>query len=95
MQPNYPVTELRQLIKDARWAIWSFVIINIFVLLFLFVDGIFNKFVFVALFVQVFLLIVWLLPVFFYQVFFKKVSVKYSFYKALASYKDALGYVPW
>ena len=73
MEPNNQVTELKQLIKDARWAIWSFVIINIFVLLFLFVDGIFNKFVFVALFVQSFLLIVWLLPVFFYQVFFKNV----------------------
>ncbi|MCK8129088.1 hypothetical protein MTF66_29025 [Pseudoalteromonas sp. 2CM39R] len=95
MQPENPVTELRQLIKDARWAIWSFVVINAFVLLFFFVDGIFNEFVFVALFVQGLLFTVWLLPVFCYQVFFKKLSVKFAFYKALASYKEALGHVSW
>ncbi len=95
MQPENPVAELKQLIKDARWAIWSFVIINFFVLLFYYVDGIFNEFVFVALFVQGFLFTVWLLPVFFYQVFFNKFSVKYAFFKALASYKEALGHVSW
>ncbi len=64
MQPENPATELRQLINDARWAIWSFVIINIIVLFFYFVDGLVNQFVFVALFIQAFLFVVWLLPVF-------------------------------
>lgn len=95
MQLDIPLAELKQLIKDARRAIWLFVIINVFVLLIFFVDGIFNEFVFVALFVQVFLFTVWLLPVFCYQVFFKKLSAKYAFYKALASYKEALGHVSW
>lgn len=95
MQPENSVMELRQLIKDARWAIWSFVIINLFVLLFFFVDGIFNEFVFLALFVQGLLFTVWLLPVFCYQVFYKKLSVKFAFYKALVSYKEALGQVSW
>jgi len=95
MQLDNHVTELKELIKDARWAIWAFAIINIFVLLFFFVDGIFNEFVFVALFVQLFLFTFWLLPVFFYQVFFKKISVKYAFYTALASYKKALTHVSW
>jgi len=71
MQPDNPVTELRQLIKDARWAIWAFIIINAFVVLFFLIDGIFNEFVFVALFIQAFLFVVWLLPVFCYQVFIK------------------------
>ena len=95
MQLDIPVAELKQLIKDARRAIWLFFIINVFVLLIFFVDGIFNEFVFVALFVQGFLFTVWLLPVFCYQVFFKKLSAKYAFYKALASYKEALGHVSW
>lgn len=95
MQLDIPVAELKQLIKDARRAIWLFVIINVFVLLIFFVDGIFNEFVFVALFVQGFLFTVWLLPVFCYQVFFKKLSANYAFYKALASYKEALGHVSW
>jgi len=95
MQTDNPVIELRQLIKDARWAIWSFVIVNIFVLIFFLVDGVFNEFVFVALFVQAFLFLVWLLPVFCYQVFIKKLSVKYAFYKAMATYKEALSHVSW
>jgi hypothetical protein len=95
MQPENPATELRQLIKDARWAIWSFVIINIVVLFFFFVDGLFNQFVFVALFIQAFLFVVWLLPVFCYQVFYKKLRVKYAIYKALATYKEALSHVSW
>lgn len=95
MQPESQITELRQLIKDARWAIWSFVIINLVVLLMFFVDGIFNEFVFVALLVQALLLLVWLLPIFCYQVFIKNFSVKYAFYKALATYKEALGHVSW
>jgi hypothetical protein len=95
MQPENPVTELRQLIKDARWAILSLVFINVVVLLFFFIDGVFNQFVFVALFIQAFLFVVWLFPVFCYQVFYKKLSVKYAFYKALATYKEALGHVSW
>jgi len=95
MQPKNQVTELRQLIKDARWAIWSVVIINIVVLLFFFADGLFNPFVFVALFIQAFLFVFWLLPVFCCQVFYKKLGVKYSFYRALATYKEALAHVSW
>lgn len=95
MHSDNQTLELRKLIKDARWAIWAFVIINIFVLVFYLADGALNEFVFMALFVQAFLFIVWLLPVFCYQVFFKRVSVKYAFYRALASYKSALGHVTW
>ena len=87
--------ELGQLEKDARWAIWAFAIINFFVLLFFFVDGLFNEFVFVCLFIQVLLFLVWLLPVFCYQVFYKKLRVKHATYKALASYKEAIGHLSW
>jgi hypothetical protein len=71
------------------------VILNFFVLLFFFVNGLFNEFVFVCLFIQVLLVLVWLLPVLCYQVFYKKLRVKYAIYKALASYKDAIGYLSW
>ncbi|GAA5194987.1 hypothetical protein [Ferrimonas gelatinilytica] len=95
MQPDSQSTELRQLVKDARWAIWLFVVVNFFVLVFFLADGIFNEFVFVLLFIQSALLIFWLLPVFCYQVFVKKLRVKLAFYKALASYKEAIGHVSW
>ncbi|XPF94877.1 hypothetical protein ACM9HF_02375 [Colwellia sp. RE-S-Sl-9] len=95
MQSKGNVKELRQLIKDARWAIWAFVIINFFVIVFFIVDGLGNEFVFIALFVQVVLFVIWLLPVFFYQVFIKKLSVKYAFYTSMASYKEVLGHVSW
>jgi hypothetical protein len=95
MQPESAVKELRQLIKDARWAIGAFVIINFLVVVFFIVDGLNNEFVFIALFVQVSLLILWLLPVFCYQIFIKKLSVKYAFYKALATYKEVLGHASW
>ena len=95
MQPESQSSELRQLVKDARWAIWAFAIINIFVLIFFLAYGAFNEFVFVALFVQAFLLVVWLLPVFCYQVFIKQLSVKLAFYKAMATYKEALGHLSW
>jgi hypothetical protein len=95
MQPESQSSELRQLIKDARWAIWLFVIVNFFVLVFFLLDGIFNEFVFVLLFIQSALLIFWLLPVFCYQVFIKKLRVKLAMYKALASYKEAISHVSW
>jgi hypothetical protein len=95
MKPQSSVTELRQLIKDARWAIWAFFIINVFVLILFLVDGILNEFVFMALLIQALLFLGWLLPVFCYQVFFKQKSAKYAFYKAMASYKDALGHLSW
>ena len=95
MQSESQSSELRQLVKDARWAIWLFVIVNFFVLVFFLLDGIFNEFVFVLLFIQSALLIFWLLPVFCYQVFIKKLRVKLAMYKALASYKEATGHVSW
>ncbi len=95
MQSESQSSELRQLIKDARWAIWLFVTVNFFVLVFFLLDGIFNEFVFVLLFIQSALLIFWLLPVFCYQVFIKKLRVKLAMYKALASYKEATGHVSW
>jgi len=81
--------------KDAKKAIWVFAIINIFVLVFYVVDGPFNEFVFVLLFIQAGIFLVWLLPVFIYQVIFKKLSIELSVYKALASYKDLMGHVSW
>ena len=95
MQSESQSSELRQLIKDARWAIWLFVIVNFFVLVFFLLDGIFNEFVFVLLFIQSAFLIFWLLPVFCYQVFIKKLRVKLAMYKTLASYKEAIGHVSW
>ncbi|TVL16971.1 hypothetical protein AYI92_14270 [Shewanella xiamenensis] len=95
MQPESQSSELQLLVKDARWAIWLFVGVNFFVLVFFLADGIFNEFVFVLLFIQSALLIFWLLPVFCYQVFVKKLRVKLAIYKALASYKEAIGHVSW
>ncbi len=87
--------DLRQLVKDAKWAIWAFVILNTFVLVFFFVDGLYNEFVFVLLFIQVFLVLFWLGPVFLYQIFIKKVRIKYAVYRALASYKEAFSHCSW
>ena len=95
MHSNSQTSELRQLINDARWAIWLFVIVNFFVLVFFIADGVFNEFVFVLLFIQLALFFFWLLPVFCYQVFIKKLRVKLAIYKTLASYKYALGHVSW
>lgn len=87
--------DLRQLIKDAKWAIYAFVVINSFALIFYLADGIFDEFVFMALFIQAFLFLFWLGPVFIYQVCIKKLRVKYAIYKSLASYKEALGHITW
>lgn len=92
---NRKSRELRILIEDARWAIWGFVILNIFVLLFYLVDGFLNEFVFILLFIQFFLLLFWLLPVFCYQVIIKRSRLKYAVYYALASYKEAMSHVSW
>ncbi|MEP0494455.1 MAG: hypothetical protein ABJD02_01855, partial [Paraglaciecola sp.] len=66
-----------------------------FVLVFFISDDIFNEFVFVFLFIQLAVVAFWLLPVFCYQVFIKKRRIKLAVYKALASYKEALGQVSW
>jgi hypothetical protein len=96
LMQNVKVEEdLRQLVKDARWAIWAFVVLNAFVLVFFLVDGLYNEFVFVLLFIQAFLVLFWLGPVFLYQVFIKKVRLKYAVYRALASYKEALAHFSW
>ncbi|GGF06207.1 hypothetical protein [Pseudoalteromonas gelatinilytica] len=95
MQTDSQSSELRKLVKDARKAIWLFAVLNVVVLFFFLVDGIFNEFVFVLLFIQSALLIFWLLPVFCYQVFFKKLRVKLALYKALASFKEAIAHVSW
>jgi hypothetical protein len=93
MHSKNHVTEIRQLIKDARWALWAFFIINAFVMLVFFIDSISNEFVFIALFFQAFVFFIWLFPVFCYQVFIKKLSVKHAFYKAMASYKEVLDHI--
>lgn len=95
IQSDIPATETRELIKDARRAIWSFFIINVFVLLFYVIDGGYYEFVFVVLFIQALVFVVWLLPVFCYQMFVKKLNVKFAFYKAMASYKEALSHASW
>lgn len=95
MKPANKTTELKTLIKDARRALWVFAAINITVLLFFIIDGIYNEFVFVLLFLQVLLLVVWLIPVFIYHVLVKKLRVKVAVYKALASYKEAISHVSW
>ncbi|MEG3768844.1 hypothetical protein [Alteromonas sp. 14N.309.X.WAT.G.H12] len=87
--------DLRQLVKDARWAIWAFTILNIFVLFFFLTNGLYDEFVFVLLFIQAFLVLFWLGPVFLYQVFVKKVRLKYAIYRALASYREAFAYFSW
>ena len=87
--------DLNELKKDARWAIWSFILINMIVVFFFIVDGIYNPFVFVGLLVQGVLILFWILPMFLYQVLFKGINPKYAFYKALASYKDIMGHVSW
>ena len=89
------VKDLKQLVKDARRAIYAFIIINVIALLFFLLDGLYNEFVFMALFLQVFLFLFWLGPYFAYQVLIKKLRFKYAFYKSLASYKEALGHVSW
>lgn len=86
-------SELRQLVKDAWWAIGISIAFNMLVLFFFIVDGIYNKFVLACLFLQAFLFITWLLPVFLYQVLYKKFRPKYAIYTALASYKEAFRYM--
>ncbi|NHH90398.1 hypothetical protein IMPJCBKJ_02998 [Pseudoalteromonas sp. MB47] len=95
MKAPSKTTELRELIKDARWGIWLFVGLNLLVLIFFLLDGIYNELVFVLLFIQILLFVVWFLPVFCYQVFYKKLRVKLAIYKALASYKEAVSHFSW
>ncbi len=71
------------------------VVVNLCVLVLFLADGIFNEIVFILLFIQSALFIFWLLPVFCYQIFIKKLRVKLAIYKALASYKEAIGHVSW
>lgn len=87
-QENY--AELR---SDAKKAIWTFLIINICVVLLALGGG--RQFVFVAIFVQSALVVFWLLPVFLYQVLVKKQALVLSALKALASYKNLMGQVQW
>lgn len=86
-------SEIRELIKNAYWAIWFFIILNSIVLLVFWNDGILNKFVFICLFLQVIYFLVYLLPVFLYQIFCKKVRLKFAIYTALAAYKEAFRYI--
>ena len=87
--------DLNALRRDAHRAVWVLVILNIFVLLFYLIDTEFNEFVFIALFVQIGFLLLWLLPVFSYQVLVKKLDSKVAMYSALASYKNLMGQVSW
>jgi hypothetical protein len=79
--------------SDAKKAIWTFLIINICVVL-LALGGE-RQFVIVAIFVQSALVVFWLLPVFLYQVLVNKQVLALSVLKALASYRNLMGQVQW
>ncbi|MDT0596635.1 hypothetical protein [Glaciecola petra] len=81
--------------RDAYRAVWVIVFINLSALLFYMLDTELNEFAFVAIFGQLFILVVWLLPVYFYQVLVKKLDTKVAIYHALASYKNLMGQVSW
>ena len=85
-----PISELK---SDARKAVWAFLIINICVVLLALIGN--KEFVFAAIFIQLGLILLWLLPVFLYQVLIKKQAVVLSTLKALASYKNLMGQVQW
>ncbi|WP_395343766.1 hypothetical protein PN836_004125 [Ningiella sp. W23] len=87
--------DLNAVRRDAHRAIWVLVILNAFVLIFYLIDTKLSEFVFIALFVQLSLLIVWLLPVFLYQVWAKKIGFKIAIYQALSSYRSLMRQVSW
>lgn len=79
--------------SDARKAIWTFLIINICVVVLALTGE--RQFVFAAVFVQCALVVFWLLPFFLYQVLVKKQALVLSALKALASYRYLMGQVQW
>ena len=81
--------------SDAKKALWIIGILNFFVVLFYIVDSTFNEFVFIALFIQMLILVLWLIPVFLYKLLVKKVELKLAVYGALTSYKDLISHVSW
>ena len=89
-EPSESITIIK---SDAKKAIWVLLILNVFVALLAF--GGEREFVIVALFVQVAILLLWLLPVFLYQVLIKKQDLAVSIWRALASYKNLMGQVQW
>ncbi|QPG05249.1 hypothetical protein IT774_14180 [Salinimonas marina] len=89
-EPSESITIIK---SDAKKAIWVLLILNVFVAL-LALGGE-REFVIVAIFVQVAILLLWLLPVFLYQVLIRKQDLAVSIWCALASYKDLMGQVQW
>ncbi|WP_343862805.1 hypothetical protein [Aliiglaciecola litoralis] len=89
-EPSESITIIK---SDAKKAIWVLLILNVFVAL-LALGGE-REFVIVAIFVQVAILLLWLLPVFLYQVLIRKQDLAVSIWRALASYKDLMGQVQW
>jgi hypothetical protein len=87
------VKQASQLRADAIKAAWTLIIINLFVALFFLLGE--REFVFLAMLIQLPILLLWLIPMFLYQTFFKGLSPRIALYKSLASYRNIMEQVDW
>jgi hypothetical protein len=74
--------------NDAKRTMWAFLLLNIGAILFWLIGSPLDEVAWLFFFLQVFFLIIWLLPYFLYQTVFLKRNFKYAFFRALSSYKD-------
>ena len=84
--------QLQTLKKAALRSVWVFLLLNSSLLLFFLGN---TEFVFIALVIQISIVVIWQLPVFIFHVVFKKQPILISFYKALASYRYVMEQVQW
>ncbi len=82
-----------QLRKDAKGAMYAFLLINAFAIAFFFLG--YREFASIALGAQLAIILLWLFPVFLNQTLVKKEPMKLALHKALASYRDLMSHVNW
>ncbi|WP_394133296.1 hypothetical protein [Shewanella maritima] len=91
---NSNIETINQQIKsDAHKAIWILVALNISVAILIFLQS--HGLAYSIIFIQIAVLILWLLPFALYQIFRKNNSIKLATYKALASYRNIMEQASW
>lgn len=85
--------QLQTLKKAALRSVWVFLLFNSSLLLLFFLGN--TEFVFIALVIQISIVVIWQLPVLIFHVVYKKQPILISIYKALASYRYVMEQVQW
>lgn len=87
--------DIRTLKKDAYKAIFTLLLINLFVVFFAWADGLSNNFVIAALVIQAPIIFLWIIPFSIFQVAIKRQPIKLTIYQAFAAYKHLMEQVNW